>query len=305
MTDGTAIETDERPRTDGDVSAGHIAAVLRGLAVLDMFSREVSVVGIADIARTLGVHKSSASRVASTLAAAGYLRATGVQGHYRLGPRLISLGALADSGSGLEDLVMPHLRALSEATGETGHLAVLDGSQAVTIGVADGWHTVRMHSWVGKSSPAYLSSMGKALLAGRSEAVVRGLYPGPLEPATNRSITSVDRLLDAIESIRARGYATDDEELEIGLRCVAAPIFDRDGLVVGALSVSGPSQRFSDAAIRPLADFVRWAAAQASQALGARSSAAGWPPFPGDPPESLDWVDRVRQQRLSGSIESR
>jgi DNA-binding IclR family transcriptional regulator len=282
-----------------DASSGHIGALLRGLAVLDMFSRDVQVVGIGEIARALGIHKSSASRVAATLAAAGYLRSTGTQGQYRLGPRLVTLGTLATVGDGFEDLVMPHLRALSEATGETGHLAVLDGPNSVTVGVADGWHTVRMHSWIGKSSPAYLSSMGKALLAGRDDEAVRALYPERLEPATNRSITSRDRLLDAIDWIRHDGYATDDEELEIGLRCVAAPVFDRSGTVVAAISVSGPSQRFSDAAIRPLAAQVRWAAAQASQALGAPIPSSPWPAFPVTPPPPLEWVERLRQSRAS------
>ena len=305
MTDESTPMLDAADRPERDGTPGHIAALLRGLAVLDMFDRDVTVVAIGEIARTLGIHKSSASRVAATLAAAGYLRSTGVQGQYRLGPRLVTLGALADAGSGFEDLVMPHLRELSEATGETGHLAVLDGSNAVTIGVADGWHTVRMHSWIGKSSPAYLSSMGKALLAGRSEAVVRALYPARLAPATNRSITSRDGLLAALERIRHDGYATDDEELEIGLRCVAAPIFDRDGNVVGAISVSGPSQRFSDAALRPLADHVRWAAAKASLALGAPTPEPPWPMFPAASPTALDWVDRSRHPRPAALVEAR
>jgi DNA-binding IclR family transcriptional regulator len=186
-------------------------------------------------------------------------------------------------------------------TGETGHLAVLDGPNSLTIGVTEGWHTVRMYSWVGKSTPAYLSSMGKALLAGQHEDAVRSLYPETLATPTRRSIGTRHELVAALRRIKKHGHAVDNEELEVGLRCVAAPIVDANGAVTAALSVSGPSQRLTTDAVRQVAEHVRWIAANASRSLGARNASEGWPAFPLTPPPPLDWVEAVRQQRHAGT----
>lgn len=287
-------------------NSGRVGALMRGLAVLDMFDRDIRTIGIGEMARALEVHKSSASRIAATLAAAGYLQIADGQGRYRLGHRLVSLGALAEEDSTLERVVVPHLRYLSEVTGETGHLAVLDAANALTIAVTEGWHTVRMHSWVGKTSPAYASSMGKALLAGLNLDQVQSLYPqSKLPKATEKSLGNTADLISSLESIRRDGFALDDEELEIGLRCVAAPILDLNGQVVASISVSGPSQRLSPSAMKQVAKHVLWAAGQASVALGGSSHPTGWPSYPKSPPAPLPFVEKVRPVRRQTSEASR
>jgi DNA-binding IclR family transcriptional regulator len=258
---------------------GIIGALLHGLAVLDMFTRDRPVVAIAEVARELGVHRSTASRQAATLATAGYLEVAGEQGRYRLAAKLAVLGEVAAAGSDLRGAALPALRDLVARLGETGHLGVLEGTEAVTVAVVDGWQTVRMHSWVGKRSPAHCSSIGKVLLAGLRPADLAARYPDRDLPArTPATITSLAALEQCLTDVRSRGYAEDLEELEPHLCCVAAPVFGRDAAVTASISVSGPASRLRDpAAVAATAAAVRDTARQISARLGAPADIPGWP----------------------------
>lgn len=275
------------PGQDRPARDGLVGSLLHGLAILDMFERERPVVSLAEIAEKLGVHRSSASRLAATLAAAGYLQSAGEKGKYRLAGKLAALGALATDDTELRQAALPCLRELVKRCGETGHLAILDGAEAVTVEVVDGWHTVRMHSWVGKRSPAHCSSMGKSLLAGVTGDDLAVIYPEPrLEERTPASITDRADLERELAEIRVRGYAEDQEELEAGLCCVAAPVFCRTGDVVASISVSGPVSRINETTLPELARDVRQAAWDISQRLGAPRPISGWAPPPGGAAEN-------------------
>jgi DNA-binding IclR family transcriptional regulator len=258
---------------------GTVGALLHGLAVLDMFSQDRPVIGIGEVARQLGVHRSTASRLAATLATAGYLEPAGDgQGRYRLAAKLAVLGEIAAMGNELPRIAVPPLRDLVSRLGETGHLGVLEGNEAVTVAVVDGWQTVRMHSWVGKRSPAHCSSMGKALLAGLDAQDFLARYPDPDLPAsTPATITSRADLEKCLADVRARGYAEDREELEQHLYCVAAPVFGRDGTVVASVSVSGPASRLREpSAVAAAAAEVGATARLISDRLGAPRDVPGW-----------------------------
>src|SRR5882724_5746559 len=150
------------PPVRGDL----VNALMHGLSILQIFDDDNEVVMVAEMARRIGVHRSNASRLAATLHTLGFLSRAGEAGQYRLGPQLIRLGRLAGKSNDLTQRALGPLRALVERTGETGHIGVLDGAEALTIAVVDGWHSVRMHSYPNKRSPAYCSSIGKALLGG-------------------------------------------------------------------------------------------------------------------------------------------
>ena len=215
-----------------EAGRGLIGSLLHGLEILDMFERDRPEIGIGEMAQQLGLHRSTTSRLAATLAVAGYLEPAGEPGRYRLSGRLAALGELAAAAGDVRRTALPYLQELVQELGETGHLGVLEGTDAVTIEVVDGWQTVRMHSWVGKRSPAHCSSIGKALLAGLSPAEFAARYPGhPLEPRTDRTITDPGVLRSQLAGVRQRGYAVDQEELEPHLCCVAAPVVrpDRGG----------------------------------------------------------------------------
>jgi DNA-binding IclR family transcriptional regulator len=260
-----------------DSAKGLIGSLLHGLEILDMFERDRPEIGIGEMAQQLGLHRSTTSRLAATLAVAGYLEPAGEPGRYRLSGRLAALGELAAADGDVRRAAAPHLQDLVQELGETGHLAVLEGTEAVTVEVVDGWQTVRMHSWVGKRSPAHCSSMGKALLAGLPADEIDALYPqARLEARTAKTITGTGELKRHLAQVRGRGYAVDSGELEPHLCCVAGPVFDRTGAVVASISISGPDTRINEASIPAIADAVRRAAGQISTRLGAPRDIPEW-----------------------------
>lgn len=276
-----------------------VGSLLHGLEILQMFSRERRVIGIGEMASQLGLHKSSASRLAATLAYAGFLEADVLPGTYRVGSKIAALGTLAEQDLDVERTVVPYLRWLTWRTGETGHLAILEGGITKTIAITDGWHTVRMHSWVGKSAPAYVSSMGKALLAGLGAEELHSLYgDGDFVPKTDRTVKNYGELEKDLMKVRGQGYGVDNEELEYGLRCVSAPIVGPDNHVVASISISGPSQRMTTDRIAEVAAQVRWAARGASLVLGSSGTPPGWKAAPTSPPKPLEWVEEIRNPEL-------
>ena len=138
-----------------EAGRGLIGSLLHGLEILDMFERDRPEIGIGEMAQQLGLHRSTTSRLAATLAVAGYLEPAGEPGRYRLSGRLAALGELATAEGDVRRSALPYLQGLVRELGETGHLGVLEGTEAVTVEVVDGWQTVRMHSRVGKRSPAH------------------------------------------------------------------------------------------------------------------------------------------------------
>jgi DNA-binding IclR family transcriptional regulator len=257
-------------------SAGSLA---HGLAILDLFSAETPVLGVGEMARRLGMHRSSASRLAATLSTAGYLRPAGAPGRYALGGKLARLSGLVAQAAALPEVATPVLRELVDRLGETGHIAVLDGTEVMTTVVVDGWHSVRMHSTVGKRSPAHATAIGKVLLAGLPDAEVRRRFGrAALERRTPATVGSFEALLAQLAEVRAHDCAFDREELEAGLQCVAAPVRDHTGTVVAAAGISGPVDRITVETSPGLAAAVRAAAAEISARLGAEAQpAAAYP----------------------------
>lgn len=256
-----------------DPSERRIGALLHGLAILDLFSEENRVLGVSEISRTLGLHKSSVSRLATTLASTGYLLRLD-DGRYRLGARLVDRAALVSTGEDLVSAATPFLSALAASSGETTHLAIRVGQETVTIAVAEGWHSVRMHAVIGKHSPLHCSALGKVLLAGLDDADIRELYRDTeLVQRTSKTVTAVPALIDGLAEIRRKGYALDDEELERGLRCVAAPVLEREGVVAG-LGISGPTLRMDRRRALSLALATKKAADELSVLLNPAASSA-------------------------------
>lgn len=281
--------TNPAERNGGETHRGLVGALQKGMQILDLYSVREPELSIGRMAQELDIHKSSASRLAATLAHSGYLQQSSAPGTYRLGQRLAALGTIAGTHGGVTEAVGPHLAELVHVTGETGHLAALRGADASTLAIVDGWHTVRMHSYVGKTSPAYVSSMGKALLAGLDDEQVDALLGDRDLPAfTPHTIASVRDLKQQLAELRSQGYGLDDEELEIGLRCISAPVFAADGTVDASISISGPTQRVTIERVPELAEHVRWHAWRASVARGATRAPAGWASAPTAPPPPFE-----------------
>ncbi len=222
-----------------------VQTVDRALQLLLAFDAEDQELGVTELAARVGVHKSTASRLAATLAARGFLeRAPGGDG-FRLGPELGRLGLLAVGSRDLAELARPVMERLADETGETVNLAVLDGSEAVNVAQVEGRHIVGVGSWTGRRTALHCTANGKVLLAfGDAEAP-----RAPYAAFTAHTITTAAALEQELKTVRSRGYATAVGELEDGLHAVAAPVIDTGGGCRAALSVSGPAYRIPAATI--------------------------------------------------------
>jgi DNA-binding IclR family transcriptional regulator len=244
--------------------------LLRGLSILEAFLDDEETLSVGDLSRKIGLHKSTVSRFAGMLETAGYLERTSGHGRYRLGSRLAALASRVAPREDLRQLARPALLALRDACGETVHLGVRDGMEVVTIDFIEGTHTIRMHTTVGKRSPVHCSAMGKAVLALLPDDEVSTLGEAvSMTPHTPYTHVSWEALLKDLVGVRTRGYAVDNQELLLGLSCVGAPIVDRDGNPVAAISISGPSDRISETGTEWLAAQVRHAANAINAQLGA------------------------------------
>lgn len=217
-----------------------VQTVDRALQMLSAFTTHGQHLRVADFTGLLGVHKSTASRLAATLEAHGFLeRAPGDA--FQLGPEVRRLGLLAVSGRDLVSDARAAMDRLAEATGETVTLSIRVGADAATVAQVNGRHIVGTTDWVGKRAPLHATSDGKVLLAlGAPEPDLDGAV---LAPLTARTITRPDRLALQLSRVRTERWAAAVGELEIGLNGVAGPIFDGEGRCVAALSVSGPAYR--------------------------------------------------------------
>ena len=250
--------------------SGRLGALRHGLAVLDMFDMDRQKITGAEIARHLGIHKSTASRIASNLVISGYLVPATNGSGFRLSGKLSRLGAIAAADTNLTTLSREHVQALVDEVGETCHLGILEGHEAVTVVLVDGSYSVRLHSWVGKRNDAYTTAMGKALLAGLSDATIDMLFPRKTLPQrTEHTVATVAELKEQLAVIRRHGFALDNEELELGLRCIAAPIIDHNGSVVAALTIAGAASRLTMTKIDSYVAKVKASAAKISAEFGA------------------------------------
>jgi IclR family pca regulon transcriptional regulator len=215
----------------------------RGLMILSAFSETGPVLGIADLARAVGLNRSTAHRYVATLAKLGYLQQDPDTRKYSLGPRVIDLGFAALSSMEMTRVAAQYLQALADETGYAASMAVLDGPDIVyvdrrrsrrNIGLA-----VDLNLHVGSRLPAYCTSMGKVLLAHRDPTTLRTLLDRTdLARRGPKTITAREQLMSVLAKVRQTGIAVNDEELAPGLRSIAAPVRDRSGNVVAAINIA-------------------------------------------------------------------
>jgi DNA-binding IclR family transcriptional regulator len=248
-----------------------VQTVDRALQLLQAFEAPEQELGVTELAGALGVHKSTASRLAATLAARGFLERAPGSESFRLGPELGRLALLAArDGDDLEEVARAAMARLAADTGETVNLALLDAGEAVNVAQVDGRHIVGVGSWTGRRTALHCTANGKVLLAFSG----RALPGGELQAFTARTITGRNALEQELEQVRARGYATALGELEEGLHAIAVPLLDRAGRCLAALSVSGPAYRMAPAALERLAGRCRAAAAEIESRLERSARAA-------------------------------
>jgi DNA-binding IclR family transcriptional regulator len=225
--------------------AESVQSVGRALDLLEHLGASDGDMSLADLARATGLQPPTAHRLLQTLVQRDWVVRNPSTTHYRLSRKLLSIvGDIEARTARLRALARPHLIALRNDTGESTNLVVLDGLAAVYIDQVPSQRPIHMFTEIGARVPAYASGAGKAMLAFQTSAVDRALGRHALEALTDHTLTDYAALKRALRQARARGYAFDNEEYELGVACTAAPIRGGDGIAVAAISVSAPAVRW-------------------------------------------------------------
>ncbi len=255
-----------------------LSSVRNALRVLKAFRAGPGELGVSDIARDLGLGKSTVHRLVRTLVAEGFLTQDRGSGRYRLGLVLAELGAAATMDVNFHAAAIGPLEELWKLTGETVQLAVLDGRQVVFVERIESPNTLRLFNQVGRRNWAHASATGKALLAHLPPQELDRLLDGwELQAVTPHTITDHQVLRDELAVVRARGYSQNVNESSIGIVSVGAPIRNAAGEVVAAVSSAGPALRLQATAMEDHAGAVLAAAEAISRNLGWRPTIGSVP----------------------------
>jgi DNA-binding IclR family transcriptional regulator len=239
----------------------------RAMAVLEYIGESDVPLSLAEICRSMNLHKSTVHRALIVLERGMLLERT-PDDRFRLGLKLYTLGNRAVEQMDLRAQIQPSLRALSKRLGETVHLGVLQRTSVVYLEKAGPATRVCKGSKTGSSNPAYCTAMGKAMLAWLPQTEVHDLIDQiTFERLTPKTIASREELMQALERVRRRGYSIDDEEAELGARCIGAPSFDQEHNPVAALSVSCASARIQPHQVPALAEHLRRTCSKISASL--------------------------------------
>jgi Transcriptional regulator len=246
-----------------------VSAVGRTMAVLEALAEHPEESGVSEIANKLDMSKATVYRFLQSLKARGYV-VQDAEDRYRLSVRLFELGAQALPHLDIVREAEPGMRRINELTGETVHLGILDEGSIVYVHKIDSKYNLRMYSRIGRRAPLYCTGIGKVLMAWlEEEELLAHLAQESFERRTANTLTSAEAYLQELETVRQQGYAEDHEEFEDNMRCLAAPIRDRFGHVIGGMSVSFPCFRFREELKQ---DYVK----QLMQATQQISSQLGW-----------------------------
>jgi DNA-binding IclR family transcriptional regulator len=254
---------------DRDLLDGNaVRSVDRAAALLLALGESSGEAGVTELARRLGLHKSTASRLLATLQRRGLVEQDEESGKYRLGLVVIRLAERAERTLDLKGIAWPDLERLARATRETVSLGIVEGDAYLTVAQVDGPNMIAQPDWTGRTTPLHCTASGKVLLAAMAERdVLRIARPG-LEARTERTITTLETLMEELAKVRRRGFATAFSEWIAGTNAVAVPILDARGRVIASVGIWGPSFRVTPARVAELVTAARSAAASITTRLG-------------------------------------
>jgi IclR family KDG regulon transcriptional repressor len=246
-----------------------IQAVSHALDLLEQFHDDVDELGVTELSKRLKLHKNNVFRLLATLESRGYIEQNRATENYRLGLKSLELGQTFIKQMGLLRQAKPILERMVAECNETSYVAIFKDGYVVYLDVVETDLTVRVVSRVGSRLQSYCTAAGKVHLAHLSEEELEATLPSELEAHTPQTFNSRDALKEELRKIHEQGYAIDNEELDIGVRCLAAPIRDYTRRIVGAISISGPSMRIGDERIeKEMVPLVLSAAEDLSSRLG-------------------------------------
>ncbi len=252
------------------IDRDYIKSLEKGLNILSLLSQHGSPLKLEELVKISGVRKTSCFRILQTLTKAGFAVKDKETLGYFIGPKMISIGMAALGGRGIRELALPLMKEIRQKTGTTVNLAILSGADVIFVERLQSGHIVEANLHVGSRISAHLSSMGKAILSHLPEAELNlVLKQIRFEKKTERTITSVKAMKEALKKIRAEGFALNDEELETGLFAIAVPLLNDAGVAVAALNMSFPLTRHSRAeAMRSFCPMMLEASREISAMMG-------------------------------------
>ena len=249
--------------------AQYVKAVGRALDIIEELVKADDDLGVTELSQRLDIHKSTIYRLLSTLSYRGYVEQDSRTNNYKVGIKLFEVGSSVLNKMDLRSKIKPHLEQLMLDTKETVHLGILDDYEVVYIDKVESNETIRMYSKIGRRVPTHCTSLGKVLLAYSPEEVVdNAIQVKGLPKYTENTITDPDEFKERLARVRERGYAIDDEEQEPNIRCLAGPIFNYDGEIIAAFSISGPLMRMSEERVDDLSALVKDYSTRISASFG-------------------------------------
>ncbi len=253
-----------------DKSEYIIQAVSHALDLLEQFHGDIDELGVTELSKRLKLHKNNVFRLLATLESRGYIEQNKATENYRLGLKALELGQTFIKQMGLLRQAKPILEKMVEESNETSYVAIYKDNYIVYLDVVETNLTVRVVSRVGSRLPAICTAAGKVHMAFMTEEELEELLgKAKFAQITPTTIASAEAMREELAKVREQGYALDDEELDLGVRCISAPIRDYTRRIVGAISISGPTMRVSDERInKELVPLVKQSATELSTRLG-------------------------------------
>ena len=252
-------------------SRDRVQSLARGLALLDSLAESPGGISLSDLCQQVGLSISTAHRLLTTLEEHRYVRCDPGTRRWSIGVQAFIAGSGFVKARNLVEIARPHMRALMEESGETANLAVLDGVEIVFLAQVECRQMMRALAFPGMRVPPHCSALGKALLAVLPDPVLAEvLRRRGLPRFTPQTITTLQRLRRELDQARQQGYAVDDQEHSVGLRCVAAVVYDENREPAGAMSLSGPAVRIADERVAALGARIRRTAQIVTAAFGGK-----------------------------------
>jgi len=246
----------------------HASSIERTFAILEMLDKSRRGWNISEMSRKLKIPKSSAHVIVLTLERLGYVKRIGNSRNYQLGLKIYGLGRSLMRDLPLPEIALPHLKWLVEQTSLTAHLGVIEKNKVVFVQKVDGGGMIKFDTYVGKAADIHCTGLGKALLANLPEQPLSDILSGEaFTHYTKMTITDPAGLREELSRVRSEGYSVDDEEEELGVRCIAAPVLNPSGEVIAAVSVTGTTFQIRPEFFKQIGATVKQASSRISRAL--------------------------------------
>jgi DNA-binding IclR family transcriptional regulator len=248
-----------------------VQSVDRALSILELISNYNEGLGITEISEKVELHKSTVHRLLGTLIYKGFVEQDLITNKYRISLKLYELGTKRIEDLDILKISKPYTKKLMEELNEVVHLVIRDENDIVYIDKVEADNTIRMASTIGRRSPLYCTSVGKAILAFMDDKEVEEIWKNSnIQKLTENTITGFEEFKKELSKIKEQGYAEDDEENELGVRCIGAPVFNHNGEVEGAISISGPTIRVTKEKVGEVAEALKKYSSMISKGLGYR-----------------------------------